>query len=66
MISLIIRTLDGFCYLFLITDLYSHRIMRWILSSSLKYKNAQEALEQAIKMAECPLDGLIHHSDHST
>ncbi|MBC8603976.1 DDE-type integrase/transposase/recombinase, partial [Parabacteroides acidifaciens] len=44
-----IWTLNGFCYLFLITDLYSHRIMGWTFSSSLKYKNAQETLEQAIK-----------------
>lgn len=29
----------------------------------LKYKNAEEALEQAIKTANSPLDGLIHHSD---
>lgn len=58
-----IWTLNGFCYLFLITDLYSHRIMGWTFSSSLKYKNAQETLEQAIKMSGGPLAGLIHHSD---
>lgn len=58
-----IWTRKGFCYLFLITDLYSHRIMGWVLSSSLKYKNAETALEQAIKTAGCPLCGLIHHSD---
>lgn len=58
-----IWTLNGFCYLFLITDLYSHRIMGWILSSSLKYKNAEDALIQAIEIAGYPLDGLIHHSD---
>lgn len=58
-----IWTSCGFCYLFLITDLYSHRIMGWILSSSLKYKNAEEALQQAIRRAGCPLNGLIHHSD---
>ena len=58
-----IWTSSGFCYLFLITDLYSHRITGWVLSDSLKYKNAQDALEQAIEVAGCPLDGLIHHSD---
>lgn len=58
-----IWTSAGFCYLFLIMDLYSHRIMGWILADSLKYKNAQDALEQAIETATCPLDGLIHHSD---
>lgn len=31
--------------------------------STLKYKNAQEILKQAIETAECPLEGLIHHSD---
>lgn len=58
-----VPTSSGFCYLFLITDLYSHRIMGWILSSTLKYKNAEEALRQAIETAGRPLTGLIHHSD---
>jgi len=58
-----IWTAKGFCYLFLITDLYSHRIMGWILSDSLKYKNAEDALKQAIDRAGYPLKGLIHHSD---
>ena len=56
-------TSKGFCYLFLITDLYSHRIMGWVLSSSMKCKNAEEALNQAVETAGYPLTGLIHHSD---
>ena len=56
-------TESGFCYLFLVTDLYSHRIMGWLLSTELKHKNAQEVLQQAIETADCPLSGLIHHSD---
>lgn len=54
---------QGFCYLFLITDLYSHRIMGWKLCDSLKYKNAEDTLRQAIATAGCSLRGLIHHSD---
>lgn len=58
-----IWTLSGFCFLFLVTDLYSHKIMGWKLSTDLKYKNAEVALLNAIRHAGCPLDGLIHHSD---
>ena len=58
-----IWTLAGFCFLFLVTDLYSHKIMGWKLSNSLKYKNAEDALRKAIEHAGCSLEGLIHHSD---
>lgn len=58
-----IWTCEGFCYLFLVTDLYSHRIMGWKLADSLKYKHAEDALRQAISTAGCSLTGLIHHSD---
>lgn len=58
-----IWTLLGFCYLSLITDAYSHKIVGWILADSLKYIHTEEALRQAIASEEADLSGLIHHSD---
>ena len=52
------------CYLHLVTDAYSHKIIGWCLSDSLEAKNTLEALQMAIKQAEnCDLSHLIHHSD---
>lgn len=58
-----IRLKDGFCYLSLITDMYSRRIMGYDLSPDLKYYHVGEALERAIINANTDLNGLIHHSD---
>ncbi|MBC7867702.1 MAG: IS3 family transposase [Gloeobacteraceae cyanobacterium ES-bin-316] len=57
-----IRTSKGFVYLFLITDLYSRKIVGWSLSDSLRIEGALEALQMAIKQC-CVTKGLIHHSD---
>lgn len=57
-----LRTVDRFCYLFLITDLYSRRILGEELSETL----AIEGCLRALKMAERKvknLKGSIHHSD---
>lgn len=59
-----IRTLMGFCYLHLVTDAYSHKIVGWVLSSTLEACHTVAALKQAIDQAqEEDLSGLIHHSD---
>lgn len=58
-----IRTSTGFIYLSLITDLYSRRIVGWILAPRLKYIYTEQALRQAIEQADTDLSGLIHHSD---
>lgn len=56
------------CYLHLVTDAYSHKIIGWKLSSTLKATATLEALQMALNQAiekggeEC-LKGLIHHSD---
>ena len=55
-----------FCYLSLITDAYSRKIVGWELSDSLKYKYTENALRKAIKSEEAAgfdLEGMIHHSD---
>lgn len=59
-----IRTLDGFCYLSLITDAYSRKIMGYALYETLEALGLIEALVMAIKQRQqiC-LFILIHHSD---
>ena len=57
-----IRTLNGFCYLALITDMYSRKIVGYDLSDSLELKGCVRALNKAIYQAKS-IKGLIHHSD---
>jgi transposase InsO family protein len=57
-----IRTVKGFCYLALITDLYSRKIVGHDLSDSLELSGCQRALQRALIKAK-PKAGLIHHSD---
>jgi putative transposase len=58
-----IRTKNGFIYLYLITDLYSKRIMGWAVSDNLKTINAIAALQMALRNRIYPERKLIHHSD---
>ena len=56
------------CYLHLITDAYSHKIVGWALAESLKAAITMQALQMAIDQAVAMcgseiLVGLIHHSD---
>ena len=57
-----IRTLKGFCYLALITDAYSRKIVGYDLSDSLELSGCVRALNKALYQAK-NIDGLIHHSD---
>ncbi|WP_159023326.1 DDE-type integrase/transposase/recombinase [Formosa sp. L2A11] len=57
-----IRTVKGFCYLALITDMYSRKIVGYDLSDSLELKGCVRALNKAIYQAK-DISGLIHHSD---
>ncbi|MCI0447775.1 IS3 family transposase [bacterium] len=56
-----IRLSSGFCYLALVTDLYSRKIVGYDLSLSLSLDGALRALQMALK--DTPGEGLIHHSD---
>lgn len=58
-----IRTFDGFVYLFLITDLYSRKIVSWSLSRSLSIEGGIEALKMALGSRKDKSQSLIHHSD---
>ncbi|CAM1333886.1 DDE-type integrase/transposase/recombinase [Tenacibaculum aestuariivivum] len=43
-----IRTVKGFCYLALVTDMYSRKIVGYDLSDSLELKGCVRALKKAI------------------
>jgi transposase InsO family protein len=57
-----IRTLKGFCYLALITDMYSRKIVGYDLSDTLELSGCLGAFKRAQKTAR-PAAGLVHHSD---
>lgn len=59
---LYLRNRDSFAYLFLVTDLFSRKILGFKVSENLSAKSAVDALEMAINnMTE--IDDVIHHSD---
>lgn len=58
-----LSTNRGFCYLMLITDAYSRKIVGYKLSSSLHATFCVEALKQALKERTYLNHELMHHSD---
>ena len=61
-----IETGEGVCYLSLITDLYSHKIVGWALGPTLEAIYPVEALRMALSSIEGSAEGLIHHSDRGS
>ena len=57
-----LKTCEGHCYLALITDVYSRKIVGYDLSKSLAMQGCQRALIMALKGTDNP-EKLIHHSD---
>lgn len=57
------RREQGFLYLFLITDMYSRKIVGFAIGQTLQAKWAVDALQMAINESTASLQGLIHHSD---
>jgi transposase InsO family protein len=57
-----LETREGFCYLSLLTDVYSRKIVGYHLSESLAVEGSLKALEMALKSIK-NTNGLIHHSD---
>ena len=54
-----IRTLKGFCYLALITDMYSRKIVGYDLSDSLELKGCVRALNKAVFKLKTLKDSFI-------
>jgi len=57
-----IRTINGFCYLALITDMFSRKIVGYDMSDSLELAGCLRALQKALASTR-PKGELIHHSD---
>jgi len=57
-----IRTSNGFCYLALVTDVFSRKIVGYDISDSLELKGCVRALNMALYKAG-DISELIHHSD---
>ena len=59
-----VETLEGVCYLSLITDAYSHKIVGWAVGPTLETLYPLEALRMALStIDEYTASRLIHHSD---
>jgi len=58
-----IRSGQKFLYLFLITDMYSKKILGYRLARTLDSIHAVNSLQDAINNSSKPITGLIHHSD---
>ncbi len=56
-----LRSLEGFSYLFLVTDVYSRKVLGYHLSKTLETKEALTALQMALKKIDP--QNTIHHSD---
>ena len=58
---------NGCCYLHIVTDAYSHKIIGWYVSDTLEARYTIMALMMAIKAGgKDDLAGLIHHSDRGS
>ena len=59
-----IRLLDEFCYLSLVTDAYSRRVVGYCLYPTLQKEGPVAALKMALSSLPVPtVESLIHHSD---
>jgi len=55
---------DCFCYLFLITDMYSRKVMGYCVQATLKGTGAVKSLQMALQNTKAKeVKGCIHHSD---
>lgn len=59
-----LRTTDGFCYLALISDKYSRKILGWDVAESLELERALRALRQAT--GNQGQASPVHHSDRGS
>lgn len=60
-----VATMNGYCYLALISDYYSRKVVGWDLAETLELEGAKRALRQAL--SQCPASARpIHHSDRGS
>lgn len=58
-----IKTDEGNCYLNLVTDVYSRKIMGYAIAQNMNSEEMKKAYEMAIANRNYPDRNLIHHSD---
>jgi putative transposase len=58
-----IETKEGFCYLSLVTDAYSRKIIGWEVGATLQAIHSVKALQMALNQLPKKSRGVIHHSD---
>lgn len=58
-----LKTDQGNCYLNLVTDAYSRRIMGYAIADNMETAQMKHALQMAIKNRKIKNQELIHHSD---
>ena len=58
-----IKTEEGNCYLNMITDAYSRKIMGYAVADNMEAESMVEALKMALIRRQTPLIETIHHSD---
>lgn len=61
-----VRTDDGFCFLSIVTDAYTHEVVGWFVGPTLESVYTLEALKMACTRLEGTHIKLIHHSDRGT
>ncbi|MBA4140163.1 MAG: DDE-type integrase/transposase/recombinase, partial [Segetibacter sp.] len=57
-----LKTQEGNCYLTMITDAYSRKIMGYSIADNMEAQTTIEALKMAIKNRCYPNEDLVHHS----
>ena len=58
-----IKTDEGNCYLNMVTDAYSRKIMGYAIADKMENQSMKQAYEMALKQRTYPQSSLIHHSD---
>jgi putative transposase len=58
-----IKTDEGNCYLNLVTDVYSRKIMGYAIADTMDTSGMKKAFEMAVSKRKYPAHQLIHHSD---
>ncbi len=58
-----LKTQEGNCYLTMITDAYSRKIMGYCIADNMEAVTIAEALKMAIRNRCYPGNSLVHHSD---